>query len=35
MKPKEEMKTMAIAGNWIMNSNIPSQAKAYYGGVAP
>ena len=33
-KPKEEMKTMAMAGTGIMNSQIPTQAKAYYGAGA-
>lgn len=33
-KPKEEMKTMAMAGTGIMNSQIHAQGKAYYGAGA-
>jgi len=41
MKPKEEMKTMAMAGTGIINSQIPAAAKPYYApaqatlGVSP
>lgn len=41
MKPKEEMKTMAMAGTGIINSQIPAATKPYYApaqatlGVSP
>ena len=34
MKPKEEMKTMALAGSGIMNSQVPG-SKGFSGGPTP